>query len=410
MSFAILVGARRVSSHVSGSECLNGFAGAFPCSQVDLLAQLSLAELGNAGSAADIWGWTDPMTGIEYALVALDIGTAFIDLSDPGQPLYLGLLPSAGDVSSVRDVKVLGNSAYITSEASGHGLQAFDLTGLRSPASIPMLFAATANYNQVGRAHNIVINETASEGYIVGSLEDGRDCAGGLHIIDLTLPLSPTFRTCFSQDGYTHDAQCLSYHGTDLVYQGNNICFSFNKDTLTIVDVTDEPIQISRTGYAGWDYTHQGWLSEDQRFLVMNDEGDEPEFGHNTRTRVWDVGDLDAPVVIGVFDGPNPSVDHNLYLRDGYVFSANYSSGLQILDAGAICQGQLTLAAYFDTYPADDAVAYSGAWSAYPFFESGIVIVSSIGEGLFVLQPELGPPNDAGCPSHYYHFPLITNP
>lgn len=32
---------------------------------------------------------------------------------------------------------------------------------------------------------------------------------------------------------------------------------------------------------------------------------------------------------------------------------------------------------------------YNGAWSVYPFFESGAVIVSGMEQGLFVLRPNL---------------------
>ena len=345
-----------------------------------------------------------------YALVGLNTGTVFVDLSVPTAPIYLGILPAQTTNPSVRDVKVLSDTAYVTSEAADHGMQIFDLTRLRLVAAPPVTFTVDAHYSQIGRAHNVVVNATAQEAYVVGSQDDDRDCGAGLHIIDLSVPLSPTFKSCFSADGYTHDAQCVAYHGPDPDYFGQQICFNFNTDTLTIVDVSGKPVQISRSSYTGSSYPHQGWLTEDQRFLVMNDEGDEADFGHNTRTRIWDVSDLDAPFVSGLFDGPNPSVDHNLYVHEKYVYAANYSSGMQILDAGDICNGNLTLAAYFDTHPEDNAVAYSGAWSAYPYFASGIVIVSSIAEGLFVLQHDLGPAGDQDCPTEFNYFPLIAMP
>jgi hypothetical protein len=31
----------------------------------------------------DIWGWTDPLDGREYALVGRNDGTAFVDVTDP---------------------------------------------------------------------------------------------------------------------------------------------------------------------------------------------------------------------------------------------------------------------------------------------------------------------------------------
>ncbi|MCF6300395.1 MAG: choice-of-anchor B family protein [Proteobacteria bacterium] len=117
--------------------------------------QLPIDELGGAGtgSGADIWGWIDPDTGKEYALVALSFGTAFVDISVPTAPVYLGKLASATSNSSWRDVKTYGNHAFIVSEALDHGMQVFDLTQLRTVINPPIEFTATANYNGFGNAH-----------------------------------------------------------------------------------------------------------------------------------------------------------------------------------------------------------------------------------------------------------------
>ncbi len=44
---------------------------------------------------------------------------------------------------------------------------------------------------------------------------------------------------------------------------------------------------------------------------------------------------------------------------------------------------------HFDTTPYDggNPPGFSGAWTAYPFFESGVVVVSSRAEGLFIVKP-----------------------
>ena len=95
----------------------------------------------------------------------------------------------------------------------------------------------------------------------------------------------------------------MIYQGSDQDHFGKEICFAANEDTLTIVDVTDKaaPVQISRTGYDQSEYTHQAWLSEDHGLLFLDDELDEDRLGHNTRTRVWSLADLDAPAVIDEF-------------------------------------------------------------------------------------------------------------
>jgi hypothetical protein len=61
-------------------QCVDGMAGIFPCKNVDLAAFLPLADM-SATWSNDIWGWTDPQSGHEYALIGLGNGTGFIDLS-----------------------------------------------------------------------------------------------------------------------------------------------------------------------------------------------------------------------------------------------------------------------------------------------------------------------------------------
>jgi hypothetical protein len=73
------------------TPCSGGFAGVYPCHNVDLLAFLPLAAIGG-GNGNDVWGWTDPVTGREYALMGRTTGTSFVDVTDPANPVYLGTL------------------------------------------------------------------------------------------------------------------------------------------------------------------------------------------------------------------------------------------------------------------------------------------------------------------------------
>ena len=83
-------------------------------------------------------GWTDPLTGREYVLLGRSTGTSFVDISNPEQPIYLGNLPTHSVASAWRAIKVYADHAYIVSEASGHGMQVFDLRQLRAVASPPV--------------------------------------------------------------------------------------------------------------------------------------------------------------------------------------------------------------------------------------------------------------------------------
>ncbi|MBK7012428.1 MAG: choice-of-anchor B family protein [Xanthomonadales bacterium] len=375
------------------SPCIDGFAEGYACKNVDLLAHLDLVALGTTagGNGNDMWGWTDPDTGKEYALVGLNNGTAFVDISDPDHPLRIGNLATHSINSTWRDIKTFGHYALIVSEAQNHGLQVFDLHRLRNVATPPVAFTEDAWYGNFGRAHNIVVNEASGFAYAVGSRQGTQQCAAGLHMIDMHSPLAPTFAGCFSADGYTHDAQCINYDGPDTAFVGHEICFAANEDTVTIVDVSNKsnPLQLARVGYPGFGYTHQGWLTADRRYLLVDDELDEQNDGHNTRTYVWDVQSLTAPHLEFFHDGVTGAADHNLYVHEGYAYQSNYQSGLRILDLSAIDGGTLSEAGFFDTYPANDSANFNGTWSNYPYYESGVVGVSDINRGFFVLQPQL---------------------
>jgi choice-of-anchor B domain-containing protein len=372
--------------------CIGGLAAStYPCNNVDLLSFLPLSEIGG-GNGNDLWGWTDPMTGKEYAIMGRSNGTAFIDISDLNNPVYLGDLPTNSFNSAWRDIKTYDGAnfayAFIVADNSGsHGLQIFDLTQLRSVASPPVTFSESAHYDLFGSAHNIVINEDSGFAYAVGVSSGLERCSGGLHMINIQEPVNPSFAGCYSADGYTHDAQCVDYVGPDADHQGKEICFNANVDTLTIVDVDDKssPILISRSGYSSAGYTHQGWLTADQRYYLLDDEGDEGPA--NTQTYIWDLADLDNPPAPAVYTATTKAIDHNLYLHNGLIFQSNYRAGLRVLDPSDISNGNLSEIGFFDIYPDDDDAHFNGAWSNYPFFDSGVVIVSGIEQGLFILLP-----------------------
>jgi choice-of-anchor B domain-containing protein len=373
---------------IARQECRDGRAGSYPCSEIDLLSFLPLGEIGG-GSGNDIWGWTDPETGRQYSLVGRSTGTSFVDITNPEQPRYLGNLPTQTVESLWRDIEVYANHAFIVSEAANHGMQVFDLRRLRDVGAQPVTFDATAHYAGFGSAHTLAIDPGAGFAYAAGT----RTCAGGPHAVNIQDPSRPRVAGCYGMDGYTHDAQCIVYDGPDREHGGREICLNSNEDTLTIVDTSEKLAQreISRTGYDTAAYTHQGWLTEDRRFFLVDDEGDERAFNTRTRTYVWDVSDLDAPFIAHVYEGATPAIDHNLFIRGDLAFESNYRSGLRVLALGDLSAAPPREVGFFDVYPDDDAPAFNGTWSNYPFFASGNVIVNGIEQGLFVLRPRRAP-------------------
>jgi len=382
--------------NIAAQPCVAGRAGEYPCCNVDLLAFVSLSALGAAGDGNDIWGWTD--AGKEYALVGVYDGTSFVDITNPVNPAVIGFLPTHTVGSNWRDIKVYKGHAFIVSEARNHGMQVFELSQLHnlprisvfSPnytASAVPILSESAFYGEFGNCHNIAINEDSGFAYGVGS----GTCRGGLHMVDIRTPLSPTYAGCFSTDGYVHDTQCVNYPGPDPAYVGKEICFCYNEDTLTIVDVTvkSATVMLARVPYTGSQYTHQGWLLEGFRYLLLDDELDELyNSNHHTRTMVWDVSKLTTPRSVSSFYSSIQVIDHNQYVLGDRVFQANYCGGLRILDTSRVPtnNGLLTEVGFFDVSPDCQTTSFLGAWSNYPYFPSGTIVVSSIDRGLFVLK------------------------
>ena len=415
---------------ITGSriDCTNGKAAVYSCQGVDLMSLLSRGDYGHAARLNDVWGWTDPKTYREYVLAGRSNAVSFIDISDPLIPVYVGFLPNIyGESSTWRDMKVYRDHMYVVVDGRKYvWMQVFDLTELRSFGGTPIHFRPTTHYKGIKSAHNVVINEETGFAYLVGSRSsEDINCGPGLHMVDIRNPANPTYAGCFTDlatgrrgTGYTHDAQCVLYRGPDSEFYGREICFASNETALSIVDVTKKssPRKLSSAEYPNAAYAHQGWLTEDHQYFIMNDEFDERnhinEFG-GTRMLIWDVKELDDPLLHKEYFGPTHSVDHNLYVRNGYVFAANYTSGLRIIDVQD--PGRPFEVAHFDTYPENDALTSHGAWSVYPFFKSGNIVVSSHPHGIFVLKATgldltLTPDSDLALPERFALSAAYPNP
>ena len=366
------------------AACVNGKADGYDCAAVDLEKHVSLADLGG-GEGNDIWGWTDPTDGAEYAIMGRTSGTSFVRITDPKNPVVVGTLPTQTIASNWRDMKTYQNYAFIVADnAAAHGMQVFDLNNLRG-STTNQTFTADTVYAEFANAHNIVINEDSGFAYAVGT----NTCDEGLHMIDISTPLSPTFVECH-RGGDTHDSQCVNYMGPDPDHTGKEICFSSNSDKVGVADVTDKsaPKQVVQFIYPNLSFVHQAWLDDSHTYLVVNDELDELDRGFNTSTIFVDVSDLDNPNYLYTHTGTTGAIGHNLYIIGDKIYEANYRAGLQILEYTDLATDTLVETASFDTYPSNDDPGFDGAWSVYPYFASGTVIVSDVDRGLFILKPQ----------------------
>jgi choice-of-anchor B domain-containing protein len=285
-------------------------------------------------------------------------------------------------------VKVYQHYAFIGYEGfnKNQGMQIFDLTQLRDVKTPPAVFQETAHYNNFSSVHTITLNQATGFAYAAGITVGAETCGGGLHMVDVRTPLRPTFAGCYTEPEpltmgtFIHDAQCVVYHGPDRQYRGREICVNSALRALGIADVTDKR-QPKTIGFVTYPYVgsvHQGWFTEDQRYFFLDDEDDEGMMPPPARTRtiVFDMTDLDEPVVLTEFFNPKTSsTDHNLYIRGRYMYQGNYDAGLRIIDVADPKHpkevGYLTNA--------------GSAWGTYPFLKNDVVAVS-MSTGLFLVR------------------------
>ena len=225
----MVVNERRGFPAVTGGEvvCENDQAAAFECSDVNIVSFLPVKDIGGGRGTSinDVWGWTDPQSGSEYAIVGRTEGTSFVDVTDPYNPVYLGDLPmTEGSRPSIwRDMKVYRDHVYIVADNAGeHGVQVFNLTQLRTVRNAPVTFSETYLYDGINSAHNIVINEETGYAYAVGTSGGGETCGGGLHMINIQWPHADRF------SGGAGGSEKADLAAGSLPHQYRNPCRSHN--------------------------------------------------------------------------------------------------------------------------------------------------------------------------------------
>ena len=372
------------------AKCRGGKAAGYFCKNIDLVGYVAPGVMGGSG-IADVWGWVDPETKKEYAILGSTGGVQFVDVTKPSDPVYLGRLPiKAGNALLWQEIEILNDHAYIVCDLDPCGLQIFDLKRLSGAESALPVWRADAVY-PLGTFHTIDSNPDTNHIFLNGIGAVVGSPAGTPLIFDVSQPLVPVPVGAIADDGYTHDSLCRTYKGPDKAYKGNEICFNFNEDTVTIYDVTAnpmQPVQLARETYENETYTHSGALTKDHRTLISTDEYDEQKYGLRSTLYIWDVSKLTKPKLIGTYVANSGAIDHNVYSEADALYHANYVNGFRILDLKNAHKGKLKEVAYFDTVPTSDMPEFNGAWAAYPYLPSGNILVGHMDGGLFIVRPE----------------------
>ncbi len=346
----------------------------FESLNVDLLSHIPLSGFAsNPSTASDCWGYVSP-SGREYALVCLRNALAVVEITDPVNPVIIGEISHNSTLWA--DAKVYLDHVYVVNDGGGGGMDVVDLSDVDN-GTVTLVQRLTTDGLAV--SHNIAIDTVSGFLYTCGSNLNG----GRLVAYDLSDPANPVVvgQVSSTEGVNVHDAQIVTY--TTGPYAGKQIAFCAVTGTgLDIYDVTDKSnmFRLSRSVYPNLSICHQCWLSADRQYLYVNDEGD----GVN-ETVIFDVSDLANPMVVNTYTAGVTSIDHNLYVSDGFIYEADYTAGVRIFCADdAVNPAQV---GWFDTHPENDNASFNGAWSCYPYLPSGTLIVSDENRGLFVLDP-----------------------
>ena len=347
------------------------------CSIVLLSMQIATAQLNMTlrshleypgANGNDIWGWVDS-EGIEYAIMGLTNGVSIVSLEDPDNATEVAFIP--GQNSTWRDIKTWGDFAYVTTDQGGttEGLLVIDLSGLPENISSFNWRPTIENLGTLNTCHNLYIDENGYC-YLAGCNVNG----GGMLIIDVfTTPGDPRFIST-APNTYSHDV----YVRDDIMYSSEIF-----DGRLGIYDVSDKQnIPLIATQGTPFDFTHNAWLSDDGNVVFTTDERS------NAPVAAYDISDLDNIEELDQFRpiatiGQNV-IPHNVHVLNDYLVISHYSDGGVIVDASK--PDNLVEVGNYDTWLSPET-GFHGNWGAYPFYPSGLIALSDIESGLYIVEP-----------------------
>lgn len=331
---------------------------------VDLLAIWKSPTNPPTSAYNDVWGYHDPDTHRELAILGSTEGLHFIDCTDPRNPVELKsfLTPVRGNNNIWRDMRNYGHHLYEVSEAYG-GTRVFGMK-----AEIPVL-KAWWGQNRWGNAHNLGMDPVTGIGFAAGTNR-------GVVIFDCSLdPVNPTWlgnwgntyiHDCTAADGYAYFAASTA-----------------NELIILDVRVPASPQIVSRTRAPGASICHNAWPSRDGTICVTTNEAQNGPVG------VFDISNKVAPRLLATYrTHPNavPS-PHNAYINEHVSHISYYGEGYRAVDLSN--PSQPVEVGFYDTLVGGNGgFGPEGAWGCYHAQPSGVIYASDIAGGLFVLKPK----------------------
>jgi choice-of-anchor B domain-containing protein len=319
---------------------------------VQLLGSFNPMEMSSG-----VWGYRDPVTGTELAFLLTMSGTYVLDCTN-GTPVQRAFFP--GPVSGWREAKTYGRYCYVVTEGGG-GMQ---VIGLANPAS-PQL-VGTHTLPGWTRTHTVSIDEGTGKLYC-----NGADL--GMLVFDVAAnPTQPPLVTTFTAF-YVHDAHIQDglAHLCDLFGHRYYIADVRNLPAITVLGSAPAP---------GRRFFHNIWATRDNKYAVGTSEA------AGGPMSVWDIRTPALPLLIAqIHPAPATAVIHLVVERDRVVHIAYYTEGYVSVDISV--PSQPVVVGHYDTYPGVSS-GFNGAWGSYVHPLSGVVYISDMQTGLYVLRSD----------------------
>jgi choice-of-anchor B domain-containing protein len=305
-----------------------------------------------SGSYASCWGYVDPTTGVEYAILAARAGTAIYNIADPRNPVLTGFIP--GPDNLWREMKTYREYCYVGTEGGG-GLQIISLANPEAP-----FLAATYTGSSLSSIHSVTVDTLNARLYANGA-------NGGCRILSLAVPTAPVQIGNYGVD-YVHD----SHVRDDTLYAA---CISIGR--VRVLNVANPAAITQITQFATErNATHNCWTTEDRQYVLATDETG------GGRVTSWDLSDLGAPIQVDGFTADANGDAHNVHIRDDLAYVAHYTEGVHILDIAD--PADMRHAGYYYTYTGGGL--FVGCWGVFNYFPSGTIVASDMQSGMFLVD------------------------
>lgn len=322
---------------------------------MELLGQFNKGD----GRASGCWSYVDGQ-GNEYGILGAQTGTAVVRINADNTLEEIAFIP--GPPSNWREIMVLGDYAYVTTEgnSSDHpGMQIIDLTGLPLTATLANTFNLTFTRGHILQKD---IFEEAPYIYVCGTT-----ATSGVHILDVSDPTQPQEVGLYEPGYYIHDCHVRGH----TLYAA-----AFHEAVTDVLDITDPGnlVLIAQIPDAGGN-THSYTTTLDERYLFVADEQD------GLPGRILDITDLEDPKQVALYTANSASLVHNPYMRGDFCFISHNTEGIRVLD---MTDPEVPVeVGYYDTFEGSSG-GFNGLWSACPYLPSGKILGGNREDGLYV--------------------------